>query len=746
MTSTEQRDRLAGPSDIRVDGIAKVTGRARYAADIERPGLLWGKTLRSSVPHARIVRIDTSRVSTLPGVHAVLTGADLPDVRVGRQMRDLPVLARERVRFVGEKVAAVAAESAEVAEEACARIEVEYDPLPAIFDPIAAMDDDAPLLHTDTAERLVPTAPPATCRNGVTHSIWGESEEQVHQAIDSADRTFEHTFYVPLQHQGYLEPHACVVEAHEDGTIEVWASQKAPFLLRDYFRLGLGLRDEDVTVHIVPVGGDFGGKGSIMDAGLAYYLSKASGRPVKMIMSYAEELTAGDPRHSGTITMRTGVKQDGTLVGRHVQQFYASGAYAGMKLQPNVNLPVAPQAAGHYRFEHVRVESLMLYTNTVHSGHMRSPGGPQAAFVSEVSLDEVARVLELDALELRLRNAQQTGDPMPSGKVLHESRAREVLQAAAEAVDWHAPRRPYVGKGLALGEHGVSAWPYSAEIRVDRAGRIVVRTPLPEVGVGTHSVFREMVGRELGAPVGAIEVEANMKGMPYDRGMGGSRVTRLAGTANRLAARQVRERLLRAVAGEFGLEWDDLELRDGQIRLPSGDVLTLSEAAALAGGTVVEQVTYHPTEDLHVNAWCAQAAEVEIDPETGQVQVLRLASAHDVGEIINPLLHQGQIDGAVVQGLGAALMERMELQNGQVTSAHLGDYKLPSVADVPPLTTVLVPSEHETGVKPIGEGANCGLVAAIANAVAQVTGVTPRSYPILAEDVLAALRGRRGGS
>jgi CO/xanthine dehydrogenase Mo-binding subunit len=726
----------------RVDGPDKVTGRARYAADIVRPGRLWGKVLRSPLAHARIGSIDTSRAQALAGVHAVLTGADLPDVRVGRQMRDLPVLARDRVRFVGEKVAAVAADDPSVAEEACRRIDIEYVELPAVFDPIGAMDNGAPELHApaDIEARLPATATPAHVHNGVSHSVWGHTPAEVEAALAAADHVFEQTFHVPLQHQGYLEPHACIVEAHADGRVEVWASQKAPFLLRDYFRLGLGIAAKDLQIHLLPVGGDFGGKGSIMDCGVAYFLSRATGRPVKIVMTYAEELTAGNPRHFGTIVVRTGVGQDGTLLARHVRQVYASGAYAGMKPYADVNLPAARGAAGAYRIPRACVESLMIATNTVHSGHMRSPGGIQAAFVSEVQLDHIARQLGLDPLELRLRHAPRAGDPDPSGGVFHQSRAREVLEAAAQTIDWHAPRPRWVGKGIALQEHGVTRLPYSAEVGVHPDGRVVLRTPIPEVGVGSHTVFRQLLARELSVPVESIEVVASMDGLPYDRGSGGSRVTRLSGGAIREAAARVRERLLAGVAAEFQVDTATLSLADGCVSVSDRLRVSLGEAAQLAGGAVVEQHQYLNEEPATVHAWSAQAAEVEVDPDTGQVRVLRMVSAHDVGEVVNPLLHQGQIEGAIVQGYGAALMERLTLDEaGRPIEPHLGSYKLPSMTDLPPLQVVLLPPDTAAGIKPIGEGANCGIVAAIANAIAQVTGVCPSRYPILAEDVLAAL-------
>jgi CO/xanthine dehydrogenase Mo-binding subunit len=323
---------LAFPT--RVDGLDKVTGAATYAADITRPGMLWGKILRSPYPHTRIISIDTSKARALPGVHAVLTGADLPEhYLVGRAMRDMPVLARGVVRFVGEKVAAVAAESREIAEDALNLIEVVYEELPAVFDPVEAIQPGAPLVHEPDWVRAhrTPTQIVADYPNSVSHALLGASEDEVLAALARADRVFEHQYHTPIQHQVYLEPHSCLVEVDERGIAHIWASQKAPFLLLTYLAEGIGLPREQVELHMLPLGGDFGGKGSFMDVPLAYLLSKESGRPVKMIMSYQEELLAGNPRHPATVVIKSGFSSDGKLLACWLRTYYNSGAYAAFK-------------------------------------------------------------------------------------------------------------------------------------------------------------------------------------------------------------------------------------------------------------------------------------------------------------------------------------------------------------------------------------------------------------------------------
>jgi CO/xanthine dehydrogenase Mo-binding subunit len=370
----------------RLDGPAKVTGQAQYAADINRPGQLWGAILRSPLPHARILSIDTSRAKAAPGVQAVLTAADLPDYRLGRAMRDLPILARDKVRFVGDKVAALAAETKEQAQAALDLIEVTYDELPAVFDPLEAIQPGAPLIHEPETVRAwaTPQQVVADYPNSVSNPTWGHSLQELEQAFAQAEYVYEHTFRTPIQHQGYLEPHACTVEVDQQGIAQLWASNKAPFLLFNYLEEGMGLTREQLQFHMLALGGDFGGKGSFMDIPLAYLLAKATGRPVKLVMSYVEELTAGNPRHAAVIVVKSGFDRDGKLLARYTRSYYASGAYAAFKPAPDATLPnVRDGGVGPYETPVWRVEGHMVYTNTVPGGHMRAPGDAQPAHALE---------------------------------------------------------------------------------------------------------------------------------------------------------------------------------------------------------------------------------------------------------------------------------------------------------------------------------------------------------------------------
>jgi CO/xanthine dehydrogenase Mo-binding subunit len=680
----------------------------------------------------------------------VLTGADLPaSQRIGRMMRDMPLLARDRVRFVGERVAVVAAETAAAAEAALDRIVVEYEELPAVFDPVAAMRPDAPLVHTAAEIRAaaaprqrVPDLP-----NVLSHETWGQGDME--QGFAESDVVFEHTFTTPIQHQAYVEPHAALAYT-EGGVAHILSSNKVPHLLRGYLAATFERPEEAFQIELLSVGGDFGGKGSAMDIPLCILLSERTGRPVKMVMSYAEELIAANPRHAAVVTVRTGLKRDGRLWARHTTAIYNSGSYGAFKPTPAVNLPCARYGVGEYRLPHARIDSYLVYTNTVPGGHMRAPGEPQVLFAAESQLDVIAHEMGLDPYRLRLQNALVEGDVSPSGERYHGVRMRPTLERAATAADWDAPRPPYVGRGMAVSGQHASPGRYSAEVQVDGTGGVLLLTALADTGTGAHTVLRQIVAAALGLAPEAVRVAyAPVEDFPPETGVGGSRVTALAGRAALEAAEAVRARLLDAAAARLGVAADAVQWDGAGFTVPGGASVTFAEAAAdaarAAGGVLAARVTNAPEHVEAIPAFNVQVAEVAVDPETGQVTVRRLTTVHDVGTVLNPILHQGQIEGAVTQGLGYALTEELRVEDGRVTSAHLGEYKLPTMADVPPLDTVLVPSGEGPGpyqAKPIGEGPNCPIAPAIANAVFDACGVRINDLPITAEKVWRGLRAR----
>ncbi len=720
-------NRVVGKPTRRVEGPDKVTGRLRYSADMTMKGLLWGKILRSPHPHARIVRVDASRAKALPGVHAVITGVDYPRL-IGRAMKDLPVLAYEKVRFIGERVAAVAADTAATASAALDLIEVEYEELDPVFDIREALDPSAPRVHDDPTvyagafvHRERPDLP-----NLCSFDRWSRGD--LATGFASADHVLEHTFRTQKQHHVYMEPHACVVSVQEDGNADVWASNKSPYALRGQLAASLGVEPGSIRVHPMTVGGDFGGKGSPMDTPVAYLLSQVSGRPVKIVMGYDEELLAANTRHPSEITVRTGVTRDGALTALEVNAYFDSGAYGAFKAVPNINLHAMEQTASCYRVPAFDVKSYVAYTNVAPSGHMRSPGGPQITFAVESQLNIVAAELGLDPAELRMKNLVRPGDTAPNGEQWVNIKAVETLQAALDAIGWNEPKPLNVGRGLAMYERGPIGGDSSCKLVLHADGALTLILPIPDPGQGGPTVMQQIVAEHLGVDPGRIAVRSvPTDQLPFDMGVGGSRTTFALGVTVAEAAETLIARLKES-AGSAPF-----------------DEAAASLVAAEGGDVVIEvyrKIPFLP--EPATTEFTAQAAEVEVDPDTGQVKVRRVVTSHDVGTIINPVSHQGQIAGGAVQGFGMAMMEEFAMVAGKPLALNLADYKIPTIMDIPALETVLVsrddgPGPFNSGA--IAESANVPTAAAVANAVSDAIGKPVHELPLSAEYILGLLRG-----
>ena len=744
-----------GQSAGHVEGPSKVTGQARYTADITLPDLLYGKCLRSPFPHARIVSIDTAPAKALAGVHAVITGADLPDRRIGRFFLDAPVLARDVVRFVGEKVVAVAAESMDIAEEALTRIAVKYEDLPAVFDPVQAMQAAAPRVHTDTStyahppvpdfvhpgdDRLYPDIPNVVSQVFYTHG-------DVAAGFAQASREFTHTFRIPPVHQGYIEPHACVVRIEPDGKVNLWLSNKTPFVARAQFAAALGVSEKRVCVNTVPIGGDFGGKGSLMDSVVCYHLAEVSGRPVKMVMTYTEELLAGNPRHPAVVTLRTGVNANGQIIARQATLVFSCGAYSAFTPLHTVHGSV--HAAGPYRMPNVEIEVFRVYTNTVPAGHMRAPGAPQIVFGVESHMDLIAQELGLDPLEFRLRNTLVEGDTAPLGEKWKKIRCRETLEAAAKEAGWDTHKATNIGRGIGMYDREPGAFgPSSATLSIDADATLTLMTGAADTGTGAYTVLQQIVAEALQVPVESVTVvQGDTDTAGWEVGAGGSRLTHMAGQATLAAGRKLKAELTLLAARHMESPQEQIAYQTGRFVNTNGqrlELTTLMAALAEREAMPLRYTAEYLAEDpVEVTSFCAQIAEVEVDPSTGQVTLKKLTSAHDVGTILNPLTHQGQVEGGAVQGIGHALTEHLIVEDGAVTNVHLGDYKLPTAMDIPELKTVLV--ESDAGPAPyagkaIGEHSNVAVPAAVANAVFDAVGVRLMDLPVTAEKVYTALR------
>lgn len=736
--------KIIGASVPRGEGSGKVSGRTVYAADVRLPDLLWAKILRSPHPHARIRRVDITKAEKVPGVRAIITGADVKGHLIGKQICDLPVLCWDKVRFVGDRVAAVAAETVDAAEEATHLIDVDYEVLAGVFDPVEATMAGAPLIHENVAdyEGAPKKILAAEIHNGLTRLAWKKGD--VEQGFRDADLVLEHTFNVPARHQGYLEPHAATLAIEPDGRVQVWASVKNPFGVRSQLSKCLRLPEERIRMNAVNVGGEFGGKGDGVDLPILYFLAAKTGRPVKIVITYAEELSAGNPAHPTVITIKTGVKRDGRIVARKMRAAHASGGYGALK--SNTSLATWHYAGGQYRIEHADIEFMQIYTNTVPGGYYRSPGAVATAFAVDCHTDIIAGELKIDPARFRLMNFLTDGEKDAVGQELKDVRFREVLQGALDAAGWKKPKKANHGRGIALSGRHISGGDTGVILKAEDDGGYLIVSPSIDQGSGTHTILRQLVADQMKVAIDRVRIViGDTDTAPRDGGMRASRMTYVAGNAMVQACDQLREKLLGHAARMLECRADEIDF-DGarfSLRPDPGQQVALRRVVAQAPEPL-EVTVYEdyraPDEFSYI---CAQVAEVEVDPETGAVKLHRMVTAHDVGTIINPTAHQGQIDGATVMGVGQGLMEEILIDQGRVTNNNLGDYKLPSVADLFELTTVLVPSAGGVGphnAKPIGEFANNAPPAAIANAIADAVGVRLFELPVKAETIYQALK------
>ena len=744
--------KVIGQPTPRAEGPEKVTGNARYTADVRLPGTLWGRSLRSPFPHAKIINIDISRAAEVPGVHAVLTGADLQGTLQGRKLRDTPVLAWDRVRFAGERVAAVAADDADMAKRALALIDVQYEELPPTFDPQEAIREGATLLHPNMLEYAGLPRPGDPIAGGGRIDLLEKPSNvfsrriiengDIREGFAQSDLTFEYTFTTPATHQAYLEPHNCLVWIDSEGRVQVWASNKGPFLLREELSSAVGVPPDRILVNHAHIGGDFGGKGSSMDVPLCYFLAQKTGRPVRMVMDYVEELGAGNPRHPSVIKLKTGVMRDGTLVALEGTIIFNAGAYGGFT--PMGFLPGAYHLAGCYKIPHTYTEALQVYTNGVPGGHMRGPGEAQVMFAMESNIDCIAREMNIDPFEFRMANLVTSGDTAGSGERYEDIAAKETLQAAAEAADFRAPKPMNVGRGIAMGDRAPGGGETHVVLTLSQDGSAVLHTSVYDQGAGSYTLLRQIVAEETG--LDPIDVEVSVWDTAtgaFDSGMGASRNTRMVSQAAHEATQEVLQQLYNLATEILGWPTEHLVLTGRNIMRPdTGEDHAWADILTKAGQTVTGHGDFKDMSRSPVTSFAAQIAEVSVDPDTGEVHLLRFVSAHDVGTILDPVGHQGQINGGVIQGVGYALTEQLLAEDGRITNVSFGDYKIPSIMDVPPMETVLLESQSGVGpyaIKGIGENPIGPVAPAIANAIADAIGVRINDLPLTAEKVYWAL-------
>ena len=733
--------KIIGHPTQRLEGPDKVSGRAVYATDVILPGMLWAKVLRSPISFGRIKKIDTRRAAALSGVCAVATGEDVKGRLIGRKIYDMPILAEGVVRFIGEKVAAVAAESEEIAETALELIDVEYEELEPLLDPLVAVRPDALLLHPQVQHYRGLLHPIEAPTNVFVDMKWQKGD--VEAGFRDSDIIVENTFTTQAVHQAYIEPHACVVEAAGSAGADVWACSKVPFALREQIAAAFDTTPEKFVLHPCYIGGCFGGKGDFMDVPVGYILSAKSGRPVKLVMDYYDEFIAGNPRHAAVIRVKTGVKKGGQLVAHRMEYVFDSGAYGAFK--PQGYLVGPKEAAGPYKIPNVFIQEKIVYTNKIPCGHMRAPGDPQGFFANESQMDLLARRLGMDPISFRKINLMHDGDESPIGYVVPHIKSDETVDEAVHVSGYMKPKGKHVGRGAALAQWLPLGGESHAFVSVDERGQIAVATAMVDQGAGTYTAMRQIIAHELKVPVETIDVEIlDTNRVTADTGVGASRATRIFGNATHAAVTEVRERLLESAARLFNTAKERLVLNGrGGIRTAGGEEMSYAAIVEKTGRPIRCQGSYKNFASGPEAALCVQVAEVEVDSETGQVSLRQLTTAHSTGTVINPLMHQGQIDGGVIMGMGYGLMEQVVIDAGRVVTTNFGENKIPSIQDIPILKTVV--QEFAVGNGPyggmsIGEPPVVPVAAAIANAVYDAVGVRIYDLPITAEKVLGALK------
>jgi CO/xanthine dehydrogenase Mo-binding subunit len=744
MTTTGYK--VIGQAKGRKDGPPKVTGAARYTVDTVLPGMLYAKVVRSPHPHARIVSIDTSKAEAVPGVHAVLTGEDVAPHLAGNRVRDLPPLANDVVRFVGERVAAVVADDEETAERAGRLVEIEYEELPAIFAIDEGLDPKSPVLHPNMLSYAGYLKPPPEPSNVFFSTSYGIGD--IDEGFKEADLVFEDEYTTQRVHPAFFEPRSCVVDANVDGRVHIWTTSKAPHGLKMQVSAAIGVEPTNIVVEPVYVGGDFGGKGCPFDEPLAYFCSKKAGRPVRMVMEYQEEFEAGNPRHESRIRMRTGVKKDGTVVAHHQDMVFNTGAYAA--LQPLGYLAGADRIAANWHIPHARFDHRQVYTNNVPGGYMRGPGEVQGTFAMESHFDEIAAQLGMDPVEFRRKNILHEGDMTPMNEKFIGVRAEEALLAAVEAAGYPKKLPPHHGIGISMASRPAGGGETHVEVTVEDDGSVHVRTPLFEQGSGSHTIVAQVVAEELGTTFESVSVESmDTDGTPFDSGIAGSRTMRMLGPAAHEAAVEARGNLLNTAAELTGWPVEQLISQDTRIlNTASRESIGWAELLRRVPGQIVAGRASSKEQGLpQYTTFVAQVAEVRVDPETGEVKVLKFTSAHDVGTVLNPIGHQGQINGSFASGFGFALMEELTVENGRVLTQSFADVKIPTFADMPEMQTVLLESDEGDGpykIRSVGEAPLLAVAPAIANAVRNASGVRYKDLPLTPEKVLAGLRAKHG--
>jgi len=767
-----------GQSLRRLDYQTKVTGRALYLADMQVPGMCHGKILRSPLPHARIKKIEAARALKIPGVLAVVTRDDIVhdegiEPYYGPVFKDQTLVAVDKVRHVGDPVAAVAALSVDAAEEALGLIDVEYDELPAVLNVEEALKPGAILVHesvripesgfADLAELK-----PVEGTNICTHFKLNRGD--IRKGFAEADHVFEDIFTLPATQHCFLETHACIASVEPGGRITVWATTQNPFVVRTQLANIFKVPVAKVRVVVPYLGGGYGGKVYPKIEPITVALSLKAQRPVRVVLS-REEVFYTITKHAAVIRMKTGVKSDGTLVARECEIHLDTGAYA--EIGPRVAKKSGYTAAGPYRIPNLQIDSYSVYTNKPPAGAFRGFGVSQSAWAVESQMDIIAAALKMDPLELRLKNGYDEGDKFVTEETLRGVGLKQCLHEVARSIGWGEKEEfkgsrvqtssggsAKRGKGIAcMIKATITPSISCAVVKLNEDSSLSIYAGTVEMGQGSETTLAQIAGKELGIPLKKIQVlGVDTDVVPYDLTTSSSRSTFHMGKAVQLAAQDILRQLKQTVAQEYGVRGDNISFVDGKIRLPE-TVLDYADVMfkrfGMRGGTLVGegQVKTSVKDEYGEKStsafWflAAGAAEVEVDPETGKIKLLKYATAVDVGKAINPLGCRQQLCGAAITGIGQAMFEEIAYDNGQLINPNLVDYVLPSLGDMPeiidPIAIEIPHKNGPFGAKGIGESALIPVAPAIANAVYDAVGVRIKDLPIKAEKIYLALEESR---
>jgi CO/xanthine dehydrogenase Mo-binding subunit len=754
---------VIGKSTPKLDGPDKVTGRTQYLHDLTLPRMAHGAILRTRFPHARILRIDTSRARALLGVLSVITADDVEQHPFGFAKDHLALKGGaqdgHKVRCIRDEIAAVAAESEAIAQEALQLIDVEYEPLPAVFDPDSALAPGAPLVHDEAGTNLV------NLRYQFSHG-------DVDDALARAAVVVEGTYRLDYVTTACLGTMVAIAAWGGDGALTMWSTTQVPFLYQRDLADALGTTGDRVRVMQPPVGGNFGRGLDLYPIDIiAALLARRVDRPVKIAFERMEEFIASPTREPCRIHLRTAAAADGRLLARDAHVVIDNGAYVSWgSTTPYVMLSTT---AGLYRVEAVRFDTTIVYTNNPYSGSMRGYGNLESTFAVESQMDELAERLGLDRLELRRLNATKSGDVNPQGHVITSC-------AMTECLDWVAreiarpgtrPARPGTRRGVgyaAMYHVGGGARVYRSDgcgaiLKLDDFGKVSLLTGSSEIGQGSETVLAMIVAEELGVPMARIAViNSDTSVKPWDVGAHASRTTFIAGNAALLAARELKGKLLALAATVMEAREEDLELVEGRVRVKGRPERSMDYDRVVRAGhfrehgrTLVAEAFYDPpnemlSKDLRGNVsaaygFAAQAALVEVDETTGTVDVLKIASAHDVGRALNPIAAEGQIHGGIHMGLGYALSERLLIEDGHVLNPQFMEYAIIPASSMPDIAIQLVESVDDAGpfgAKGLGESGVIPVAAAVANAVKDAIGLRLTELPMTPERVHRALEAR----